>query len=392
MSHYYKMSHAMMLDEPIGYAHHAPPMQKKAVAKTLEKSKGLSKVVSVVASVAAVASGWGMGVKAAWGGLAGLSGGAMMAGGVMSGVGAVTGNKKLAKIGGVLSLAGGIGSLGADLLGKETVLGDTLRGGAEQGMKSISESFTKATDALGFTKDTAGLNQTISAGGLESAASTAVGGVESAAGAQTISSSPNTGLLAGKFDAGMSGPVSTSGSIDISGKIAGALGDGVSGISGPMSSGSGANLTTPQPLSSLGDKFPTLSGPMSTPGSFVDTAKPGLLSQAWDFAKSPSGANIIGKGLEMMSGAAAAEKDAEQKSLWLDHMISKEQWSQAQIQQQLANLKDQVIYIDPYSPNAQALRQAAQASGKQVMEFGVNQNAPTQSPTGMFNQTQGAAA
>jgi hypothetical protein len=73
----------------------------------LHKSKGLGMVLGVVASVAT------MNVAApmlAMGGMTALSGGAMMAGGVLTGVGAITGNSKLAKIGGVLSLAGGVGA------------------------------------------------------------------------------------------------------------------------------------------------------------------------------------------------------------------------------------------------------------------------------------------
>ena len=86
------------------------------------KSKGLGAVIGVVAAVASV---WTGGASlAAMGAItsanigAAISAGAMVAGGVMSGVGAVTGNKKLAKIGGVMALAGGLGSLafGSSLL------------------------------------------------------------------------------------------------------------------------------------------------------------------------------------------------------------------------------------------------------------------------------------
>lgn len=79
------------------------------------KSKVLGAVIGVVAAVASV---WTGGASlAAMGAItsanigAAISAGAMVAGGVMSGVGAVTGNKKLMKIGGVMSLAGGLGSM-----------------------------------------------------------------------------------------------------------------------------------------------------------------------------------------------------------------------------------------------------------------------------------------
>lgn len=90
------------------------PMNGAAYGEYL-KSKALGAVIGVVAAVASV---WTGGASlAAMGAItsanigAAISAGAMVAGGVMSGVGAVTGNKKLAKIGGVMALAGGLGSL-----------------------------------------------------------------------------------------------------------------------------------------------------------------------------------------------------------------------------------------------------------------------------------------
>lgn len=102
-------------DMPVG-----DPMSGAAYGEYL-KSKGVGMVIGVVAAVAAVWSGgaslgWWVGASGTTavtattlGGQ--LAAGAMMAGGVMSGVGIVTGNKNLTKIGGVLSLAGGLGSL-----------------------------------------------------------------------------------------------------------------------------------------------------------------------------------------------------------------------------------------------------------------------------------------
>lgn len=94
------------------------------------KSKGIGAIIGVVAAVAAVWTGGAtLAAYAAAGSTVGLgaaiSAGAMVAGGVMSGVGIVTGNKKLTKIGGILSLAGGVGAMafgtsaGAGFLGKE---------------------------------------------------------------------------------------------------------------------------------------------------------------------------------------------------------------------------------------------------------------------------------
>jgi hypothetical protein len=93
------------------------PMSGAAYGEYL-KSKAIGAIIGVVAAVAAVWTG-GATLAAYAAGTAGVSigsaiaAGAMVAGGVMSGVGAVTGNKKLMKIGGVLALAGGLGSMAA---------------------------------------------------------------------------------------------------------------------------------------------------------------------------------------------------------------------------------------------------------------------------------------
>ena len=96
------------------------------------KSKAIGAIIGVVAAVAAVWTG-GATLAAYAAGTAGVSigsaiaAGAMVAGGVMSGVGAVTGNKKLMKIGGVLALAGGLGSMAASAFsGTSTVAGEAV--------------------------------------------------------------------------------------------------------------------------------------------------------------------------------------------------------------------------------------------------------------------------
>lgn len=67
---------------------------------------GAALSVTAGAGVVAAAGGW----AAASLGTA-LIGGAMIAGGALTAIGAITGNKKLTKLGGVLSIAGGVGGL-----------------------------------------------------------------------------------------------------------------------------------------------------------------------------------------------------------------------------------------------------------------------------------------
>ena len=91
-------------------------------------------IIGVVASIATMGAALPMlssGILATQ-----LAGGAMMAGGVLSGVGTVTGNKKLSKIGGILSLAGGVGGF---LSGTEAAAGLGGAFGPGSGSQAIAE-------------------------------------------------------------------------------------------------------------------------------------------------------------------------------------------------------------------------------------------------------------
>lgn len=131
------------------------------------KSKAVGAIIGVVAAVAAV---WTGGATLAAYAAAGstvsigsaIAAGAMVAGGVMSGVGAVTGNKKLMKIGGVLALAGGLGSMAASAFsGTSTVAGEaaTAQPVAEGSAAGASEQLvgklggTATSEAFGATAE-----------------------------------------------------------------------------------------------------------------------------------------------------------------------------------------------------------------------------------------------
>lgn len=132
------------------------PMSGAAYGEYL-KSKALGAIIGVVAAVAAVWTGGATlaAYAASTGGVtigSAIAAGAMVAGGVMSGVGAVTGNKKLMKIGGVLALAGGLGSMAASAFsGTSSAVGaeaanaapvaaeGAAAGGAEQLVGKIGE-------------------------------------------------------------------------------------------------------------------------------------------------------------------------------------------------------------------------------------------------------------
>lgn len=106
-----------------------------------EKSKGLGMILGVVASVVTMGASLPMLASASL--ATQLAGGAMMAGGVLNGVGAVTGNKKLMKIGGVLSLAGGVGA------GLSSMTGGLGMGAGSTGVQNMAGSMMESINGLG---------------------------------------------------------------------------------------------------------------------------------------------------------------------------------------------------------------------------------------------------
>ena len=160
-------------DMPVGM-----PMDGAAYGEYL-KSKGLGMIIGVVASV--VTMGAAMPLLA--GGLASqLIGGVMMAGGVMSGVGAVTGNKKLMKIGGVLSLAGGIGALGVAATGGVSgALGSSL-GEGSTALQNMAGSFMESVNSVGGSLGIGDIYNADAAHAAATAGESTLGGGTEAAG------------------------------------------------------------------------------------------------------------------------------------------------------------------------------------------------------------------
>ena len=123
----------------------AGPMDGAAYGEYL-KSKGLGMVIGVVASV--VTMGAAMPLLASTALATQIAGGVMMAGGVMSGVGAVTGNKKLMKIGGIMSLAGGIGGLASNALNGASVGGAFASGSGSEAVSNMANSFMDSASSV----------------------------------------------------------------------------------------------------------------------------------------------------------------------------------------------------------------------------------------------------
>ena len=127
-------------DMPVG-----TPMDGAAYGEYL-KSKGIGMIIGVVASVVTM----GAAVPLLAGGLATqIAGGVMMAGGVMSGVGAVTGNKKLMKIGGIMSLAGGVGGIASNALNAAGVGGAFASESGSTAIQNMAGSFMESVNSVG---------------------------------------------------------------------------------------------------------------------------------------------------------------------------------------------------------------------------------------------------
>lgn len=165
------------------------------------KSKGLGMVLGVVASVVT------MGAAAPMLGseflATQIAGGAMMAGGVLSGVGAITGNKKLSKIGGVLSLAGGIGGAASNMTGGlgmgsgstavQNMAGKMMESVNSLGINIYNPEAANAAANAGSTAGEAVANATQPAAGQIDLAQ--VASTETAPGAQLSSGTGETGIL-----------------------------------------------------------------------------------------------------------------------------------------------------------------------------------------------------
>jgi len=350
----YQHANTVLSEHPVG-----DPFAGAAFGE-MHKSKGLGMVIGVVAGLATAGAGWGM--MAAGGGLmsgslGALAGGAMFAGGIATSLGAVTGNKKLTKVGGILSLAGGVGSLAADGLamaaGTEGArLGGTASAGWSSTMKDLEGAFGSV---LGQGSSTT-TGSTISQGGV----------------------SGTSGLTSGMGEQGLSG-----GLIESSMTPSASAVDGFSGVSGTgLKAGGGTapaassiSLTSGSQYGLAGGASPASYGgaPSATGGSS------GILGKAMDFASTPAGMNLVGNTVQGMAAGDSAQQE-------LDFLAMKYKDSRADLERELKNINYQYQVIDPNDPQAEQKRQAAKAQGIPTITLGVNPNAQPVQPIGIQMQ------
>lgn len=315
-----------------------------------EKSKGLGMVIGVVASVMTAGAGYAM--WAANTGMQALAGGAMMAGGVMSGVGAVTGNQKLAKIGGIMSLAGGLGSGLADM-GAGGSFGETLSKASSKFGSDFGAAFK---DVTGMSK-AAGDAANASTLGLEASSVTGGDAVASAV------ADPSIGVTT-LGDSAASASQMVGGS-----RVPATLSlEGTSlANAGPATSGGGNTGLLGRSGASAGDAggggITYQLGGKEAPVNFMDSPL--------KWANQNQGLLSIGTKL---AGAALDDSgEIEKEKLAIDT----EKWATAKdlMAQQTANVNGGVVFLDPNSPNYATAAANAQAAGRTVKTIGVNQNA-----------------
>jgi hypothetical protein len=296
-----------------------------------------------------------------------LAGGAMVAGGVLSGVGAVTGNKKLSKIGGVLSLAGGIGGMANNLM----TPGNSLTQGMDGASKmfdslssNVSESWSKITggglgDGLKATS-TIGLDSGTNAVGIAQGAE----GVGMTTPGLNLADNPLTKNIAGT-------PVDTGATLNVSSRLGGSGGVGTAGIS------AGSGVATPgiNPITATG-----------TASQIAGGAQKGILGQAWDMANT----NVGGKLIEgVAKGYSTPKDDAETQALLSTATLRDFQLELVRQQQNNANAFD--IALDPRDPNYAAKKAAAAAAGRNTYDIAQVANAPvTQTPQSQLRPLAGA--
>lgn len=376
-------------DMPIG-----DPMGGPAYGQYL-KSKGLMMVIGVVAAVATM--GAGVAVMAAGTLAAQISGGAMIAGGLMSGIGAVTGNKKLAMIGGVLSLAGGIGAVGSSMATSAGWGGAFAEGSgstalttfAKDTMGTFSSVFSGGTSAPATSPDQF-MSPTVQADAA--AASSTAPTIETAPGTSPTTESAfgpektapimdvSKDIPSSTFDITQAPTTSAVSVPDVSvaaPKVE--VGPVTTGVQGPATVGGGevqSGATVNDAFASNIDNGPNPGfgrGGLGAP----PTQSKGILSQAWDMLNSPVGKEIASGAIKGIGGALLTDKDQEAAKSEYYQSAANAQNANAsatstaeQIAKQKELNKSAVpVGLDPSDPQYAQKKAAAEAAGYRTFDI-----------------------
>ncbi len=185
--HYYSVSESrrMQSEYPIGDHLGGPAYGLRAMP-----------VVAVIAAIGSFTAGAAIATAAGATLGAMVVGGAMMVGAAMTVVGAVTGNQKLMKVGGILSLAGGVGAIGMEAMGMLSTGAEAMAGAGE--LASVGEAGGAGMGITEAANATSGLPVSPMAGPSELATvGESGGGMLSAPGAGQIVDDAARSELAG---------------------------------------------------------------------------------------------------------------------------------------------------------------------------------------------------
>lgn len=375
-----------------GRIHQMPigdPLSGPAYGEML-KSKGLGMVLGVVAAVGTMGAAAPM--LAVGASLASqIAGGVMMAGGVMSGVGAVTENKKLAKIGGILSLAGGVGGLAISATGGTSgVLGQSLGSGSEA-VSKMAGSFMESVNSVGSSVGLGDIySQSSISGGVPSGGGTP--GDAPAAGefGPLSDADPNASGLMNKAEAGQLGAPSTdAGALNLTNTDTSIGNTFKMGSTGPtQTSGeisvTGGSQIDPANLSNTPapgwGEAPATAGGTTPPAVGESATEKAARIAKEEAAKKAAEGNFMGMnktelmkvGARMLEKAAAAgfAPDESEKidALIKTHGAQAAKYNSAtEVEQyQLANSKKQVVMISANDPQMDAKVREAAAKGHEV--------------------------
>lgn len=342
----YQHANMVLAEHPVG-----DPFAGAAFGEA-HKSKGLGMVIGVVAGLATAGAGWGMMAAGQGLTLGSLAGGAMFAGSISTALGAVTGNKKLSKIGGILSLAGGVGSLAADGLAMAAgTEGARLGGTAAAGW---SKTMSQLEGAFGSVMGQGTSAATISQGGVSGTAGLPAGAQQ------------GSGILGSAMEPATFAAQSGAGPVDFASTSLSTMNPNSAITIG------GAGVASPAATTTLGAN--------AAAGAAAPAAgSSGILGKVMDFAQTPAGMNLAGNMVQGMAAGDAAQQE-------LDLLKQKYGDNRADLERELANINFQYEIIDPNDPQAAQKQQAAKQRGVPTITLGVNQNAAPVQPMGITMQ------
>lgn len=327
------------------------------------KSKGLGMVLGIVASVVTMGAALPMlssGLLATQ-----IAGGAMMAGGVLSGVGAITGNKKLSKIGGILSLAGGIGGAVSNMTGGlgmgsgstavQNMAGKMMESVNSLGINIYNPEAAKLAANAGSTAGEAVANATQPAAGQIDLAQ--VASTETAPGAQLSSGTGETGILNRTIN------TTTLGGVDA------ASAPGTIEIASAPNLNAGTTQFNPSTALESGPEVGLGSG-IKDPNALKSASSGGLFGSIGDAIKNnPELTKMATGAIGEFAKAGMSPDESEQIAALSDKYSAEANVLRSQnelLQYQNANRKKQVALISINDPNLDAKVKEATANGNAV--------------------------